>query len=78
MGDVKLLAMMAAFLGLPLTLFAYFIGVIAAAVFALVLVVQRKAGSFDRIPFGTFLAAAGIVAILAGNPILAWYLALFH
>ncbi len=78
MGDVKLLAMMAAFMGLPLSLFAYVVGVLAAALFAIVLVAQHKARGYDRIPFGSFLAAAGIFAIFAGRPLLAWYVALLH
>lgn len=78
MGDVKLLAMIAAFLGLPLALFAYFIAVLCAAIFAIVLVARRKARGQDRIAFGSFLAVAGILAIFAGRPVLAWYLGLFH
>ena len=78
MGDVKLMAMMAAFLGLQLTLFAYFFGVLAGALFALILVVRRRARGQDRIPFGSFLSAAGIFAIFVGRPALAWYLGLFR
>jgi leader peptidase (prepilin peptidase)/N-methyltransferase len=78
MGDVKLLAMIAAFLGLPLALFAYFFGVIAAAIFAIVLLARGRAEGSDRIPFGSFLAAAGIVAIFAGMPAITWYMKLFH
>lgn len=78
MGDVKLVAMMAAFLGLPLALFACFFGVIAAAIFAIVLLARGKAQGSDRIPFGSFLASAGIVAIFVGMPVITWYLKLFH
>lgn len=78
LGDVKLLAMMAAFMGLPLALFAYFFGVLAAALFAIVLLMRRKVRASDRIPFGSFLAAAGIVAIFIGKPAIAWYLTLFR
>jgi leader peptidase (prepilin peptidase)/N-methyltransferase len=78
MGDIKLVAMMAALLGLPLALFSYFVGVIAAAIFAAILLVRRKARAVDKIPFGSFLATAGIFAIFAGKPAIAWYLALFH
>jgi leader peptidase (prepilin peptidase)/N-methyltransferase len=78
MGDLKLFAMMGAFLGLPLALFAYFMSVIAAALFAIVLLARGKAHGTDRIPFGSFLAAAGIAAIFIGKPALAWYLALFR
>ncbi len=78
LGDIKLLAMMAAFLGLPLALFAYFVSVVAAALFAIVLVARGKARGTDRIPFGSFLAVAGIAAIFLGKPVLTWYMAFFH
>ena len=78
LGDVKLLAMMAAFMGLPLTLFAYFVAVLCAAIFAIVLITRHKARRQDRIAFGSFLASAGILAIFLGRPVLAWYLGLFH
>jgi leader peptidase (prepilin peptidase)/N-methyltransferase len=77
LGDVKLLAMMAAFLGLPRTLVAFFLAVVSAAAYALALVVRRRATSTTRIAFGSFLALAGIVAIFAGRPLLTWYLSLF-
>ena len=78
LGDVKLMAMMAAFLGLPLTLFAYFVGVLSAATFAIVLLARRKARGTDRLPFGTFLGGAGIFAIFVGKPAIAWYLSFFR
>lgn len=78
MGDVKLVAMMAGFAGLAQTLLACFAGVLGAAGFALYLITRRQASAFDRLPFGSFLAAAGIFAIFAGKPVLAWYLGLFH
>ena len=78
MGDVKLLAMIAAFMGLPFALFSCFVGILAAALFAIVLLARGKARGSDRIPFGSFLAGAGIFAVFAGRPMLAWYLALFR
>lgn len=78
MGDVKLLAMIAAFLGLPVTLLVYFLGVLAAAVWAIVLVAGRKATGSDKLPFGSFLAASAIFAVFAGKTIVAWYIGLFH
>lgn len=76
MGDVKLLAMMAAFMGLPLTLFAYFVAVMFAAGYAGILVARHKLTGVDRIAFGSFLAVSGILAIFFGRPVLAWYLGL--
>lgn len=78
LGDVKLLAMIAAFMGLAATLFAFFVGVLAAALFAVVLLARRKVRGSDRIPFGSFLAAAGIASIFIGRPAIAWYLSTFH
>jgi leader peptidase (prepilin peptidase)/N-methyltransferase len=78
LGDVKLLATIAAFMGLSLTLFAFFVGVLAAALFAIVLLTRRKVRGSDRIPFGSFLSAAGIAAIFIGRPAIAWYLSSFH
>lgn len=76
LGDVKLLAMMAAFMGLPLTLFAFFVAVTAAAGYALALLALGKATAQTRIAFGSFLAGGGIAAIFFGTPVLAWYLGL--
>ena len=78
LGDVKLMAMMAAFMGLPLALFAYFVGVLLAALFAAVLLARHKARLSDRIPFGSFLAGAGILAIFVGKPAIAWYLSFYR
>jgi leader peptidase (prepilin peptidase)/N-methyltransferase len=78
LGDVKLLAMIAAFLGLPVTFFAFFVGVLAAALFAVFLLTVRRARGSDRIPFGSFLAAGGILAIFIGRPAIAWYLSSFR
>ena len=78
LGDVKLLAMMAAFMGLPLALFAFFIGVLTASLFAVVLLIQRKIHGSDVLPLGSFLAAASIVAIFLGKPAIAWYMSFFR
>lgn|SRR6185437_12045637 len=78
LGDVKLLAMIAAFLGLPVTLLAFYVAVLTAALFAVVLLIMRRARASDRIPFGSFFAAAGIAAIFIGKPVIAWYLSSFR
>ncbi|HEX4019665.1 MAG TPA: prepilin peptidase [Acidobacteriaceae bacterium] len=78
LGDVKLLAMMAALLGLPLALVACFLAVLAGAGFSAVQVVRGKASTQDMVPFGSFLAGAGIATIFAGPPLLRWYLGFFR
>jgi leader peptidase (prepilin peptidase)/N-methyltransferase len=78
LGDVKLLAMIAAFLGFTQSLFALFAGVLAASLYGLTLLALRRATSTTRIPFGSFLAAGGVFAALFGNSLLSWYASLFR
>lgn len=73
LGDVKLLAMIAAFLGFGESLFALFIGVLTAAVYGLILLARRRASATTRLPFGSFLSAGGLFAALFGSGIVAWY-----
>ena len=78
LGDVKLLAMIAAFLGFGQSLVALFAGVIAASLYGIALVVRRKAGAESKLPLGSFLAAGGLAAALFGNPIVDWYIGLLR
>ena len=76
-GDMKLSAMMGAFLGYKLTLLALFLAVILGGFVALGLLSTGIRGRKDPIPFGPFLAVAATVAILWGETILTWYLSVF-
>jgi leader peptidase (prepilin peptidase)/N-methyltransferase len=78
LGDVKLLALIAAFLGFTQSLLALFAGVLAAALYGLTLLLRRRATTTTRIPFGSFLAAGGLFAALFGNSLLGWYTSLFR
>jgi leader peptidase (prepilin peptidase)/N-methyltransferase len=78
MGDVKLLAMIAAFLGFYLALLALFVGVVAASVYGVTLIVCRNATRNSRLPLGSFLAAGGLFAALFGAAIVNWYGNLLH
>lgn len=73
LGDAKLLAMIAAFLGFWNAIFALFVGVILAAIYAVTLLARRRATATTRIPLGTFLCLGGLLAILLGEPMIAWY-----
>ncbi|HLC20526.1 MAG TPA: A24 family peptidase, partial [Candidatus Methylomirabilis sp.] len=75
-GDIKLAAMLGAFLGWSTALLALFLGVLAGGVVGVVLLLLGVRGRKDPIPFGPFLALGGAVALLWGQPILAWYLRL--
>jgi leader peptidase (prepilin peptidase)/N-methyltransferase len=82
LGDAKLMAMLAAWLGLAGTLLAFAIGVIAGAVVALIILVAAKRQSetsrlaHKQLPLGTFLCIGGIVSSLWGQPIIDAYLRL--
>jgi len=73
LGDVKLLAMIAAFLGFTQSLLALFAGVLAAALYGVALLTFGRATSTTRIPFGSFLAAGGLFAAIFGPDLLDWY-----
>lgn len=73
LGDVKLFAMIAAFLGFSQSLLALFAGVLAAGLYGLALLTLRRATSTTRIPFGSFLAAGGLFAALFGPALIPWY-----
>jgi leader peptidase (prepilin peptidase)/N-methyltransferase len=77
-GDMKLGAMLGAFLGWKLVLLATFIAVVVGGGLAIVLMAARLRGRKDAIPFGPFLAAGGVIGLLWGERILRWYLAGFN
>lgn len=71
-GDVKMIAMMGAFLGWQLTLVALFLASFAGSVIGVGLVALT--GNRDyQIPLGSFLALGGLAAAVAGTPLLDWY-----
>jgi leader peptidase (prepilin peptidase)/N-methyltransferase len=78
LGDVKLLAMIAAFLGFGESLLALFSGVMGAAVYGVMLLTRRKAGGATKLPFGSFLAAGGLLAALYGRAVVGWYTSLLR
>jgi len=63
MGDAKLTAAMGALLGWPGILPALFCGVLAGGVTSGLLLLFRRIGRKERIPYGPFLAFGGILAI---------------
>ena len=73
-GDIKMLAMIGAFLGWKLTLLTLVLSSILGSVIGLTMVVTRLGGLKSALPFGTFLALAAIAASIVGEQILAWYM----
>ena len=78
LGDVKLLAMIAAFLGFWPAILSLFIGTLAAAFYGVVLLARGKAGATSKLAFGSFLCVGGLVAALFGNRLIDRYIALLR
>jgi leader peptidase (prepilin peptidase)/N-methyltransferase len=79
LGDAKLMAMIAAWLGPSQGVLVLFLGVIAAAIYGLALSAsRRKMEGSVALPFGAFLCVAGIYALFVGQRIIYWYLGFFH
>ena len=67
LGDVKFMAALGGLLGWKLILMVFFIGPIFGVVFGLIHLARTRE---HHIPFGPFLSAAAVVAMLAGDKIL--------
>jgi leader peptidase (prepilin peptidase) / N-methyltransferase len=76
-GDMKLGAMLGAFLGWKLGLLAILLGVLAGGSVAVCLLLLGRKGRKEAIPFGPFLALGGAIAVLWGDRLLQWYLSRF-
>jgi leader peptidase (prepilin peptidase)/N-methyltransferase len=72
-GDVKLAAMIGAFLGWRLALVAAFVGVLAGGLVGVGLLASGRRSRKDAVPFGPFLALGGLIAALAGRGLWDWY-----
>jgi leader peptidase (prepilin peptidase)/N-methyltransferase len=77
LGDVKMLAMIGAFLGWQQVWLVLLFSSLAGAVVGLGLTVAGRRSLQSRLPFGTFLALAALAASLAGESLIDWYLLLY-
>jgi leader peptidase (prepilin peptidase)/N-methyltransferase len=72
-GDVKLAAMMGAFLGVGGVFGAIFLASLAGSIFGVLLIARGKGSRRTAIPFGTFLAPAAIALCLFGDSLFKLY-----
>ena len=80
-GDVKLLAMLGAFLGWQSLFFIIFASSVTGSIAGLIAMRSQKKGGLTRIPFGPFLAISGLCFLFLHQQIMTlmnWYLAGFH
>jgi leader peptidase (prepilin peptidase)/N-methyltransferase len=87
MGDVKLLAMLAAWLGSWQTGLVLFLAVVGGALYGMGTILLNRSGDTPEfpvkpgllpVPFGTMLSLAGLYSIFLGERTLGWYLQFFH
>ena len=76
-GDVKMLAMIGAFLGWKLVLVTLVLSSIAGSVIGMIVIAVKRGGLKYALPYGTFLALGALVASLVGDRIVSWYVSLY-
>jgi leader peptidase (prepilin peptidase)/N-methyltransferase len=76
-GDVKMMAMIGAFLGWQLTFVTLVIASLAGSLLGLGLIASGRGEMSTKLPFGTFLALGCALAATVGQPLLNWYLGLW-
>jgi len=77
LGDVKMLAMIGAFLGWQQVWLVLILSSLAGAIVGIALTVTGRRSMQSRLPFGTFLALAAWLASLVGAQIIEWYVNLY-
>nr|WP_245527902.1 A24 family peptidase [Ammonifex degensii] len=75
-GDIKLATVAGLFLGWPLSLLGTFLGCFVAGIWGIVLLLTRRKGRKDHIPFGPFLSLGFLIALFWGREIWEWYASL--
>jgi leader peptidase (prepilin peptidase)/N-methyltransferase len=72
-GDIKLLAMIGAFLGWQSLLFVVFASSLSGSVIGIIAMTRQGKGGRTRIPFGPFLAIAAMVYLFFQKEIVIWW-----
>lgn len=72
-GDMKLVAALGLWFGWKELLLLLFIAFVVGAIVSVLLLLLRRKGRKDGIPFGPFLASAAYLVSLFGTELLQWY-----
>ena len=73
-GDIKLAAMIGAFLGWRYIIISLFFGFFLGALAGIFLIMSKIKSKEDAVPFGPFIILGSFIALLWGKNILSWYL----
>ena len=77
-GDVKMLAMIGAFLGWKLMLLTLVLSSFIGSIIGIAVITLKRGDMKYALPFGTFLAVGALVAAVAGDRIVNWYASLYY
>jgi prepilin signal peptidase PulO-like enzyme (type II secretory pathway) len=72
-GDVKLALVLGAMLGFHRILFALILAILLGGVVSLLLLLSRRFSRDAYLPYGQYLALAGIVMLIWGTQVVEWY-----
>jgi leader peptidase (prepilin peptidase)/N-methyltransferase len=78
MGDIKLLAMLGAFMGWKAILPTIFLGSLIGSLVGVPLMLIKRASGKLAIPFGPFLSLGAVIYLLWGPDLISWYLSFFR
>lgn len=77
LGDVKLIAMIGAFIGLKGIFFTIFFSSLIGTLIGTAVMIHQKKDMRYQIPYGPFLSIGAIVYLFFGNQIINWYIQFF-
>jgi leader peptidase (prepilin peptidase)/N-methyltransferase len=73
-GDVKLAAMIGAFLGWRYIIISLFLGFFLGALAGIILILSKIKSREDTVPFGPFIVLGSFITLLWGEQIISWYI----
>ncbi len=73
LGDIKMMLLAGAFLGPEHVLLTILAGSLLGSIVGIAFILLWRKGSQYELPFGTFLAMAGLLVMFFGTPLLHWY-----
>jgi leader peptidase (prepilin peptidase) / N-methyltransferase len=74
MGDVKMMAMIGAFLGWPIAVLTIFAGSFLGTIVGVFLILFRNKDLQTKLPLGVFLGIGSAIFLFYGIPFVQWYL----
>src|SRR5690606_17316818 len=76
-GDIKLISVLGFMLGIKKILLNILLSFIIGATVSILLLLLKKKGKKDAIPFGPFINIAFVVTLFFGDMIISWYFSSF-